>query len=192
MLTTGYLPFQPSCCGWQGACRGRLLWRGGGIAGAGPGRGPPPAAWRCATVLRLCWPTSLGRGSWCEASAHAARSVAACARGPPSSTSASTSCLIRPVLPRRLWRVVGWVEILLDMIGGVESALWEGCYRHWRWGLCDSLCLVLLCGGRDGLGGVVLLFILGSSLGGVGPVRGLRESVKTVDHWQHSHVCGRR
>ena len=28
--------------------------------------------------------------------------------------------------------------------------------------------------GRCGLGGVVLLFILGSSLGGVGPVRGLR------------------
>ena len=42
------------------------------------------------------------------------------------------------------------------------------------WGLCDSLCLVLVCGGRCGLGGVVLLFILGSSLGGVGPVRGLR------------------
>jgi hypothetical protein len=47
-------------------------------------------------------------------------------------------------------------------------------HRHWRWSLCDSLCLVLLCGGRYGLGSVVLLFILGSSLGGVGPVRGLR------------------
>jgi hypothetical protein len=32
------------------------------------------------------------------------------------------------VLPRRLWQVVGWVGFLLDMIGGVESALWEGCY----------------------------------------------------------------
>ena len=42
------------------------------------------------------------------------------------------------------------------------------------WGLCDTLCLVLVCGGRCGLGGVVLLFILGSSLGGVGQVRGLR------------------
>jgi hypothetical protein len=25
-------------------------------------------------------------------------------------------------------RVVGWVDFLLDMIGGVESALWEGYY----------------------------------------------------------------
>ena len=49
-------------------------------------------------------------------------------RGPPSSTSASTSCLSRHVIPRRLWRVVGWLGILLDVIGGVESALWEGCY----------------------------------------------------------------
>ena len=54
--------------------------------------------------------------------------VAACNRGPPSSTSASTSGLSRPVLPRRLWRVVGWVGFLSDVIGGVESALWEGCY----------------------------------------------------------------
>jgi hypothetical protein len=30
---------------------------------------------------------------------------------------------------RRLWRVVGWVDILLDVIGGVESALREGCPR---------------------------------------------------------------
>ena len=41
-------------------------------------------------------------------------------------------------------------------------------------GVCVTVCLVLLCGGRYGLGGGVLLFILGSSLGGVGPVRGLR------------------
>jgi hypothetical protein len=69
---------------------------------------------------------------------------------------------------------------------------WCSSTLHIGWGLCDGLCLVLVCRGRYGLGGVVLLFILGSSLGGVGPVRGLRESVNTVDHWQHSHVCGRR
>jgi hypothetical protein len=40
--------------------------------------------------------------------------------------------------------------------------------------LCDRLCLVLVCRGRYGLGGGFLLFILGSSLDGVGPVRGLR------------------
>ena len=54
----------------------------------------------------------------CDACLNAARSVAACNRGPPSSTSASTSGLSRPVLPRRLWRVVGWVGFLLDVIGG--------------------------------------------------------------------------
>jgi hypothetical protein len=44
-------------------------------------------------------------------------------------SSDSTSCLSRPSLPRRRWRVVGWVDILLDVIGGVESALLEGCPR---------------------------------------------------------------
>jgi hypothetical protein len=44
-------------------------------------------------------------------------------------SSDSTSCLSRPALPRRQWRVVGWVDILLDVIGGVESVLREGCPR---------------------------------------------------------------
>jgi hypothetical protein len=39
--------------------------------------------------------------------------VAACTRGPPSSTSASTSCLSRPVLPRLLWRVGSWGESII-------------------------------------------------------------------------------
>ncbi len=97
-----------------------------------------------------------------------------------SSMSASTSCLSRPVLPRRQWRVVGWVGILLDVISEVQSVFWEGCYPasrinigaemwselsimtgvyerwclstlHIRWGLCDRLCLVLVCRGRYGL-----------------------------------------
>ncbi len=46
-----------------------------------------------------------------------------CARGPPS----SVSCLSLPALPRLLCRVVSWVGFLLDVIGGVESVLWEGC-----------------------------------------------------------------
>ena len=41
-------------------------------------------------------------------------------------------------------------------------------------GVCDRLCPVLVGRGRYGLGGLVLLFILGSNLGGVGPERGLR------------------
>jgi hypothetical protein len=32
-----------------------------------------------------------------------------------------------PRSSRRRWRVVGWADILLDVIGGVESALREGC-----------------------------------------------------------------
>jgi hypothetical protein len=51
-----------------------LLWLAGGVTwevaaagrasvGAGPGRGPPPAAWRGAAVLRLRRPPSLG---WLE------------------------------------------------------------------------------------------------------------------------------
>ena len=41
----------------------------------------------------------------------------------------------------------------------VESSIMTGVYECWcsstlhiGWGLCDSLCLVLLCGGRYGLG----------------------------------------
>ena len=36
-----------------------------------------------------------------------------------------------PLPPRsscKRWRVVGWADSLLDVIGGVESAVWEGCY----------------------------------------------------------------
>jgi hypothetical protein len=47
-------------------------------------------------------------------SSHAAWSVAVCARGPPSSTSNSTSCLSCPVLPRQLWRVMMMSFIVLS------------------------------------------------------------------------------
>jgi hypothetical protein len=81
-------------------------------AGAGPGRGPQPAVWRDAAVLRRLWPPSpcrgaapcglclvVGEGSWCcccGAATHAARSVGACNRGPLSSASTSTSGLSQP------------------------------------------------------------------------------------------------
>jgi hypothetical protein len=62
-----------------------------------------------------------------------------------------------------------------------ESSIMTSVYQRWcsstlhiGWRLCDRLCLVLVCGGRYGLGGVFLLFILESNLGGGGPVRGLR------------------
>jgi len=62
-----------------------------------------------------------------------------------------------------------------------ESSIMTGVYERScsstlriGWGLCVRLCLVLICRNRYGLGVVVLLFILGSNLGGVGPERGLR------------------
>jgi hypothetical protein len=73
------------------------------------------------------------------------------------------------VLPRISIGADVWVE--WSIMTGVYEC-WCSSTLHIGWGLCDSLCLVLLCGGRYGLGGGVLLFFLGS--GGVGPVRGLR------------------
>ncbi len=65
--------------------------------------------------------------------------------------------------------------------GSAETLCMTGVYQRWfsstlhiGWGLCDGVCLVLVCKGRYGLGGMVLLFILGSNLGGVAPVTGLR------------------
>jgi hypothetical protein len=87
------------------------------------GAGHLPRAGEQLWTASFCW------GGWlvrCGAATHDDRSVAACNRRPPSSTSVSTSGLSRPVLPRRLWLVVGWVGFLSDVIGGVESALWEG------------------------------------------------------------------
>ena len=51
--------FPPSCCCWRGACRGGLP----AGAGATPGSGPPPPAWRGAAVLRRRWPPSPCRGA---------------------------------------------------------------------------------------------------------------------------------
>jgi hypothetical protein len=76
-------------------------------------------------------------------------------------------------------RVVGGMLPRVNIGADVwnESSIKTGVYQRWcsstfhiGWGLCDRVCLVLVCRGRYGLGGVVLLFILGSNLGGVGPV----------------------
>jgi hypothetical protein len=118
-------------------------------AGADPGSSPPPAVWLCAAVLRVyiyMMPLSTGPlpRAWTQlvvdcvlllgggAGAGAGRlrmscavgSPEACNRGQPSLTSASTSGLSSPVLPRQLCRVVSWVGFLLDVIGGVERVVW--------------------------------------------------------------------
>jgi hypothetical protein len=90
--------------------------------------------------------------------------------------------LSRPSLQVRLCRVVCWVDTLLDVISGVESALREGCPRtttgvsqHWFSGhfrqvffnMCDSVCQVLVCrvrycGLRGGPSYFFISLVLGS------------------------------
>ncbi len=107
---------------------------------------------------------------------------------PRSSLQTVTGCLLGGFPAGRDWsggeHVVGGVlpRINIGKDVWVESSIMTGVYEHWcsstmhiGWGLCDCLCPVLVCRGRYSLGGGVLLFILGSSLGGVGQVRGLRE-----------------
>ena len=125
--------FPPACCCWQGTCREGLRRRGGRRR-AGPGRGPQPAVWRGAAVLRRLWPPSLSCcwGGWlvlllrvcnvCRAVGGGLQSGATliCVRldigslPPRSSSPTVTGCRLGgfPV-GRDLW---------------VESALWEGCY----------------------------------------------------------------
>ena len=106
---------------------------------------------------------------------------------PSSSLPTVAGCLLGGFpAGRDLWggeSVVGGVIPHIDIGTDVwgESGIMTGVYERWcssalhiGWGLCDCLCLVLVCRGRYCLGGGVLLFILGSSLVGVGPVRGLR------------------
>ncbi len=145
--------FPPACC-WRGTCRVGLLRQGGrrqgrstGVAHSLPcvaaqrscsGAGPLPRQGSSSLwTVSFCW------GGWCccGAATHAARSVEACNQRPPSSTSASTSGFSRPVLPRRLWQVVGWVGFLSDVIGGVESVLWEGCYPALT--LAHGVCVIV-------------------------------------------------
>jgi hypothetical protein len=78
----------------------------------------------------------------------------------------------------RCRRDVPRINIGADVWG--ESSIMAGVFQRWfsstlhvGWGLCDRVCLVFVCRGGYCLG-AVLLFMLGSSLGGVGPVRGLR------------------
>ena len=109
------------------------------------GRGPGEARSRpCGAAQRSCagsgplprvgvqLPASCCWGVWLVLllrGCSPCRAVGVCLQsGPPSSASASTSGLSRHVLPRQLWRVVGWVVFLSDVICGVEIALWEGCY----------------------------------------------------------------
>ena len=62
-----------------------------------------------------------------------------CTREPAALVAVRLDIVPLPTcFPRRLWRVVGWVDILLDVICGMENTLWEGCQKtttgvsqHW-------------------------------------------------------------
>ncbi len=141
---------------------GRVVWGCGGGAGGGGGGA---RSWPCGAeeeeedlfvfndtiegpraAQRSCWrwPPSPCRGvAPCGLLLVAGggwlvllRDCDACNRRPPSSTSASTSGLSRPVR-----RVVGWVGFLSDVIGGVERALWEGCYSALT--LAHGVCVIV-------------------------------------------------
>ena len=135
--------FPPSCCCWRGAWRVGLRSRGGWRRWQDPDgarRLPCGAAWRsCAgagplpragtqlavdCVLLLGGVTGAGAGRRRITHGRWRPAIG----GRPRRESASTSGLSFPVLPCQLWQVVGWVGFLLDVIDGVESALWEGCY----------------------------------------------------------------
>ena len=120
---------------------------------------------------RLCWPPSpcrgaapcglrlvAGGGCWCccGAATHAARSVAVCNQGtaligvrldvgslPPRSSSPTVAGCRLGGFPvgRDRW---GGERV----VGGVLPSINIG-----TWGLCDRLCLVLVCRGRYCLGG---------------------------------------
>ena len=88
-------------------------------------------------------------------------------------------------------RVMGGALPRINIGGDVwgESNIMTGVYQRW----CSSTLhigwgLVLVCRGRYGLGGVFLLFILGSNLGGGVPVRGLRGGRRRVwcEEWARS------
>ena len=128
--------------------------------------------------LKRCalWSASYRWGGgwcWCGASAYATLSMAVCARGTPSSTCArgtpsSTwggNRIVGGMLPRMNFGADGWGES--SIMTGVHQRRCSSTL-HIGWGLCDRVCLVLVCRGKYGLGVVVLLFILGSNLGGVG------------------------
>jgi hypothetical protein len=84
-------------------------------------------------------------GCWCGGLHHA--DFVGLSSGAPPVSSDLTSCLSRPALPCRQWRVVEllvvWVDILLDVISGVESALREGCPRTMT-GVSQSLGLLMI------------------------------------------------
>ena len=173
MLTTGHPPFlHPVAVGG-----GRGVWGCGGRAGGGGGGGARagPAAGR----VSLCggpaqatgWLVPVRGGGACRAVSGGLRSGAALVGvrldvgplPPRFSLPAVAGCRMGG-FPAGRGRWGGE-----RVVGGVLARISVG-----AWGLCGRLCLVLVCRGGYGLGGRVLLFILGSSLGGVGPVRGLR------------------
>jgi hypothetical protein len=151
---------------------------GRAAAGAGPGRGPRQAVWRGqrqavwrgAAVLRRCWPPSpcwgaapcglcLVAGGWLVL----VRGCGACRTVGGGLQSGAAFIDVRldvgPLPPRSSSQTVagcwlGGFPVRRDqwggerVVGGVLPRISIG-----AWGLCDRLCLVLVCRGRYNLGG---------------------------------------
>jgi hypothetical protein len=99
----------------------------------------------------------------------------------PRTTTGVSQHWFSGIFDRCFFNTIALPRIIIDADVWGESSIMTGVYQCWcsstlliGWGLCDRVRQVLVCRGRNGLGGGGLLFILGSNLGGVGQVRGLR------------------
>ena len=161
--------FPPACCCWQGTCREGLRRRGGGGGGARSGPAAGRVARRSSPAPALApfpvpgrsslWTASCCWGGWlvlllrgcdaCRAVGGGLQSGAALigirldvgSLPPRSSSLTVTGCRLGGFPVRRdRW---GGERV----VGGVLPRISVG-----TWGLCARLCLVLVCGGRYGLG----------------------------------------
>ena len=162
--------FPPACCCWQGTCREGLRRRGGRRGGRGQvgarsrpcgaaqqscaGSGPLPRAgaqlpvdcvlllgWVAGALLRGCDACRAVGGGLQSGAALIGIRLDVGSLPPRSSSLTVTGCRLGGFPVRRdRW---GGERV----VGGVLPRISVG-----TWGLCARLCLVLVCGGRYGLG----------------------------------------
>ena len=141
---------------------------GRGVAGAEHGRGPQPAVWRGAAVLRRRWPPSPCRGAAVDCVlllggvAGAVRGCDACRAVSGGLQSEAALIDVRldvgSLPPRSSSPTVagcrlGGFSVGRDWWGGERIVGGVPRINIGTWGLCDCLCLVLVYRGRYGLGG---------------------------------------
>jgi len=160
--------FPPALLSLEGDVSCGAAVAGRAAEGAEHGRGPQPAVWRCATVLRLCWPPSPCRGAAVDCVlllggvAGAVRGCDACQEVGGGLQSEAALIDVRldvgSLLPRSSSQTVagcrlGGFSVGRDWWGGESIVGGVPRINIGTLGLCDCLCLVLVCRGRYGLGG---------------------------------------